>query len=83
MRDAAPSRPSGGQLLRLLAVLVDLGQRPHEAGPLVRLGDADLLKGNDTTQSVTEGRVGAVERSRTEPTSCLLTRIQTMGTVEY
>ena len=33
-----------GQFLRFISVLVDLGQRPDEARPLVGLGHADLLQ---------------------------------------
>ena len=34
-----------GELLGFVSVLVDLGQRPDEARPLVGLGHADLLQG--------------------------------------
>lgn len=39
-----------GQLLGLVSVLVDLGQRPDEARPFVRLGYADLLRKDDGVQ---------------------------------
>lgn len=39
-----------GQLLGLVSVLVDLGQRPDEARPFVGFGDADLLRRADSVQ---------------------------------
>lgn len=41
-----------GQLLGLVSVLVDLGQRPDEARPFVRLGYADLLRKKATALNV-------------------------------
>ena len=47
-----------GQFLRFISVLVDLGQRPDEARPLVGLGHADLLQRDKrrTRQKVREAR---------------------------
>ena len=47
-----------GQFLRFISVLVDLGQRPDEARPLIGLGHADLLQRDKrrTRQKVREAR---------------------------
>lgn len=49
-----------GQFLRFISVLVDLGQRPDEARPLVGFGHADLLQKDKrrTRHTAREARFG-------------------------